>query len=247
MPYVQISLKVLKRTEDDDAVVGCAEYHNDIEEFEIVNNPTHCYATREIQEHDIAIVNGTVNGHSAAVLIDGGSNTNLVTRNFLNKNIKNYTIVGSTSGRVHQALSNTEERVYEMVKLEVQIGTLKINAVFRVFDNDDSIFDIIINLKTQADYKLLVDADSKYLYVKSGINNVNGVFTFSAVPLVLLEDVHELHTQCMFCYILENNTSINNVISTNKINTTNKNKILEELISNMDIKMEILKMKLNPY
>jgi len=229
------------RTEDDDAVVGCAEYHNDIEEFEIVNNPTHCYATREIQEHDISIVNGTVNGHSAAVLIDGGSNTNLVTRNFLNKNIKNYTIVGSTSGRVHQALSNTEERVYEIVKLEVQIGTLKINAVFRVFDNDDSIFDIIINLKTQADYKLLVDADSKYLYVKSGINNVNGVFTFSAVPLVPLEDVHELHTQCMFCYILENNTSINNVISTNKINTTNKNKILEELISNMDIKDENFK------
>ena len=53
-----------------------------------------------------------------------------------------------------------------MVKLEVQIGTLKFSAVFRVFDNDDSIFDIIINLKTQADYKLLVDADSKYLYVK---------------------------------------------------------------------------------
>jgi len=113
---------------------------------------------------------------------------------------------------VHQALFNTEERVYEMVKLEVQIGTLKINAVFRVFDNDDSIFDIIINLKTQADYKLLVDADSKYLYVKSGINNVNGVFTFSAVPLVPLEDVHELHTQCIFCYILENNTSIYNKI-----------------------------------
>ena len=104
----------------------------------------------------------------------------MVTRNFLNKNIKNYTIVGSTSGRVHQALSNTEERVYEIVKLEVQIGTLKINAVFRVFDNDDSIFDIIINLKTQADYKLLVDTDSKYLYVKNGINNVNG-----CLPLVL--------------------------------------------------------------
>jgi len=123
------------RTEDNDAVVGCAEYHNDIEEFEIVNNPTHCYATREIQEHDIAIVNGTVNGHSAAVLIDGGSNTNLVTRNFLNKNIKNYTIVDSTSDRVHQALSNTEECVYELVKLGVQIGNLKINAIVRVFDN----------------------------------------------------------------------------------------------------------------
>jgi len=160
----------------------------------------------------------------------------LVTRNFLNKNIKNYTIVGSTSSRVHQALPNTEEHVYEMAKLEVQIGNLKINAIFRIFDNDDSIFGIIINLITQVNYKLLVDADSKYLYVKNGTNNVNGVVTFSAVPLAPLEDVHELHTQSMFCYILENNPSINNVISTNKINSTNKNKILEELISNMDIK-----------
>ena len=33
-----------------------------------------------------------------------------------------------------------------------------------------------------------------------------------------------------------NNTSINNITSTNKINTTNKIKILEELISNINIK-----------
>jgi len=41
--------------------------------------------TLEVQEHDIAIVNYTINGHSIAVLIDDGSNTNLVTRNILNK------------------------------------------------------------------------------------------------------------------------------------------------------------------
>jgi len=67
-----------------------------------------------------------------------------------------------------------------MVKLEVQIGTLKFSAVFRVFDNDDSIFDIIINLKTQADYKLLVDADSKYLYVKVVL-----IMLMVCLPLVL--------------------------------------------------------------
>jgi len=95
---------------------------------------------------------------------------------------------------------------------------------------------IIINLKILANYKLLVDADSKYLYIKSGTNSVNDVFTFSTVPLAPLEDVQELHTQSMFFYILENKISINNVFSTNKINTTNNNKMLEELISNMDIK-----------
>ena len=50
-----------------------------------------------------------------------------------------------------------------MVKLEVQIVNLKTNAIFRNFDNEDSIFDIIINLKIQGNYKLLVDAESKYL------------------------------------------------------------------------------------
>ena len=62
------------------------------------------------------------------------------------------------------------------------------------------------------------------------------MFTFGAGPLAPLKDVQELHTQCMFYYILMNNTSINNITSTNKINTTNKIKILEELISNINIK-----------
>jgi len=53
------------------------------------------------------------------ILTDGGSNENLVTRSFLNKNIKNYTMVSSTSGRAHQALSNADERLYEVINLEV--------------------------------------------------------------------------------------------------------------------------------
>jgi len=125
--------KSFKKTKSEENLfIGYAECYNDIENFEIVNNPTHSYCTKEIQEHDIAIVNGSVNGCSAAILIDGGSNANLVSRKFLNQNIKNYTIVGSTSGRVHQALSSAEERIYEIVPLEVTIGTLKINEKFRI-------------------------------------------------------------------------------------------------------------------
>jgi len=83
----------------------------------------------------------------------------------------------------------------------------KINAIFWIFDNDYSIFIIIINLKTQSNYKLLVDADSKYLYVKNITNKINGLFTLNVVSLALLEDVHDFHTQAMFCHILESNTN----------------------------------------
>ena len=68
------------------------------------------------------------------------------------------------------------------------------------------------------------------------IGIITSLHYLSVVPLAPLEDVQKLHAQSMLCYILENNTSINIVISINKINTTNKNNILEELISNMDIK-----------
>jgi len=116
-----IDKSFIKVITKNDMVVGPTEYHN-IEDFEIVNNPTHCYTTREVQELDIAIVNDKVNGHFAAILIDSGSNANLVTKNFLNKNIKNYTIVGSTNGRVHQVFSNAKVRVYEMSKLRSSNG-----------------------------------------------------------------------------------------------------------------------------
>jgi len=102
-----------------------------------------------------------------------------------------------------------------MVKLEVQIDTLKINAIFRIFDNDDSIFDIIINLKTKINYHLLVDVESKYLYVKNNTNKINGIFTLNVVRLALLEDVCAFHSKPIFCHILERKTNINNLFSTN--------------------------------
>ena len=53
-------------------------------------------------------------------------------------------------------------------------------------------------------YKLLLDSDSKYLYIKikkKKIINIiisiifNGVFTFNVVTFSPLEDIHEFHTQ----------------------------------------------------
>jgi len=85
-----------------------------------------------------------------------------------------------------------------------------------------------------------VDANSKYLYIRNKINNINGVFSFNVVPL---ENVQIVQSQAMFCYILgkPSFTFNNNVNIKNEI--VNKYKILEELIKDMDIKYEIFKKK----
>jgi len=137
---------------DDEIIVGLTDSPNTLTDLEIVNNPSHDNNSKNVQEHDIAVVKGFVNGAPAAVLIDGCSNVNLVTCNFLNNSIKNYKIVGSVASKVHQAMSDTKERVYEIVQLDVNIGNLKISSNFKISEKEDSFYEIIIALKTQHDH-----------------------------------------------------------------------------------------------
>jgi len=64
-------------------------------------------------------------------------------------------------------------------------------------------FRYIINLKTQANYKFLVDTDSKYLYVRNRINSINGIFSFNVISWIPLEDVQTFHSQAMFAAFLK--------------------------------------------
>jgi len=161
-----------------------------------VNNPSHDYNGKNIQEHDITVVKGFVNGTTAAVLIDGCSNANLVTRNFLNNSIKNYKIVGSVASKVHQAMSDAEERVYEIVQLDVNIniGNLKISSNFRISEKEDSFYDIIIGLKTQHNHRIIVDTVYNYLSIKNKENKL--------VSLVPIEDISMFHSQALLCYMM---------------------------------------------
>ena len=102
----EVNKSFKKTKKNEETIVGYAECYNNIDSWEISNNPAHCYCTREVQEHDIAVVSDSVDGFPATILIDSGSNANLVTRKFLNEHIKNYTIVGTNSGGVHQALTD---------------------------------------------------------------------------------------------------------------------------------------------
>jgi len=217
---------------DDEIIVGLADSHNTLTDLEIVNNPSHDYNSKNVQEHDIAVVKGFVNGATAAVLIDGCSNANLVTRNFLNNSIKNYKIVGSVASKVHQTMSDAEERVYEIVQLDVNIGNLKISSNFGISEKEGSFYNIIIGLKTQHDHRNIVDTMDKYLSFKNKENKL--------VPLVPIENISMFHSQALLCYLYDDNFSIyaNTIFTTIK---DDKRTIIESVIEDMDVQEDIIK------
>jgi len=167
-----------------------------------------------------------------AVLIDGCSNANLVTRNFLNNSIKNYKIVGSVASKVHQTMSDAEERVYEIVQLDVNIGNLKISSNFGISEKEGSFYNIIIGLKTQHDHRNIVDTMDKYLSFKNKENKL--------VPLVPIEDISMFHSQALLCYLYDDNFSIyaNTIFTTIK---DDKRTIIESVIEDMDVQEDIIK------
>jgi len=235
----------------NDLIVGVAENYDNLEDIEIVNNPFHEYNSKKVQEHDIAVVRGSVDDKTAAIFIDGCSNANLVTRSFLNDNSISYKILGSVSSRVHQAISDTEEYNYELVELTVDIGKVKVKSLFRISEKEDSFYDIIIGLKTQHDNRLIVDTVDKCLSIKNKDNMLE--------PIVPLEDISLFHSSALLCYLFDDNFSISaNTLFTsssnkginNNINTCNikdyinknnnkdkdKNYIIDELVVNVDVK-----------
>jgi len=169
------------------------------------------------------------------VLIDNCSNANLVTRKFLNNFIKNYKIIGTITGKVHQVMSDTEEGTYEIVLLEVNIGALKVEANFRILEKEEPFYDIIISLKTQSDYRMIVDVVDKCLSIKNKRNELEHI-----APL---EDISLIHTQLMLNYLYDNQFTI----SANTVFTPiseEKKHIDEELLEHMDIEDNNLKLKL---
>ena len=254
--------KSLKKNKiENDTIVGVAEAYDTLKDIEIVNNPLHDYNSKEVQEHDIAVVRGSVDGKTAAILIDGCSNANIVTRSFLNDNSINYEVLGSISSRVHQAISDAEEQNYEIVYLEVDIGKIKVKSKFRISEKENSFYDIIIGLKTQYDHRIIVDTVDKCLAIKNKNNTLE--------PIVPLEDISLFHSSALLCYLFDdtfsitantlftssNNNKINNNVNSCSVNKyidddktinkdKNKNYIIDEMVINIDVKNDNFKIKL---
>jgi len=94
-------------------------------------------------------------------------------------------------------MSDAEERVFEIVPLDVNIGNLKISSNFRISEKDDSFYDIIIGLKTQHDHRIIVDTVDKYLSIKNKKNKL--------VPLIPIEYISIFHLQALLYYLYDDN------------------------------------------
>jgi len=97
-------------------------------------------------------------------------------------------------------MSDTEEGIYKIVPLEVNIRVLKIKANFRILKKEEQFYYIIISLKTQSDYRMIVDVVDKYLSIKNKRNELEHI--------ALLEDISLFHTQVMLCYLYDEQFTI---------------------------------------
>ena len=132
----------------------------------IVNNIDHEYLSRkrEVNEDDIAIVQATVDEVTCHLLVDSGSNLNIVSSKFFNSLPGEYQSAGISKGRILQALSSGEPSEGQLVYLPVRINFIYFETAFRIIDNDDAYFDILVNYYTQAVYKFFVVPPLKALY-----------------------------------------------------------------------------------
>jgi len=129
-------------------------------------------------------------------------------------------------------MSDAEERVYEIVQLDVNIGNLKISSNFGISEKEGSFYNIIIGLKTQHDHRNIVDTMDKYLSFKNKENKL--------VPLVPIENISMFHSQALLCYLYDDNFSIyaNTIFTTIK---DDKRTIIESVIEDMDVQEDIIK------
>ena len=114
-------------------------------------------------------------------------------------------------------------------------------------EKEEPFYDIIISLKTQSDYRMIVDTEDKCVSIKNKRNELEHI-----APL---KDISLFHIQVMLCYLYDEQFTITtntvfipfnkeNTITTNTAFTPfneEKKHIVENLLDNMDIEDSNLK------
>eukprot|EP00833_Pecoramyces_ruminatium_P007356 jgi/Orpsp1_1/1181388/evm.model.c7180000077042.1 len=180
-------IKGLKNVKvDENMIVSLAEFQ------EVSSN----FGNKDkIKEHDVAVVRGIINGHNASIFIDPCSNTNLITRKFLNQFVKNYQVIGKVQGKVRQAMIDDSSRYFDVVKLNVKIGKIEFSSNFRITEKEDPFYDAIISLKTQYDNNIIIDTSDRTIAIKDQDGRL--------VPIANIEDISTFHSQTLLCYMYE--------------------------------------------
>ncbi len=124
----------------------------------VVNNIDHTYKSKcnEPCEEDIAMVDVTVEGVSGKALIDSCSNLSIITKQFLDKLPSEYEPIDISRGRIRLATQNDDYSESYIIRVPVKINNLTLMVNCRIVEKEDPFYDILINLKTQMDYKLFI-------------------------------------------------------------------------------------------
>ena len=208
-------LKISNTMNIDENFIYNSEYN------EIKNN-------NNFKEDDLGIVLASVDNIKNKLLVDSGSNLNLISVDYFNSLPGQYETVGVCHGRICEALGDDTVTDAIVIRLNVLINTYSFSANFCVIDHNTNYFDLLIGLKTIAD---------NYLFIHPMAKTLCRFTSYDSFDIItpLLENQEAELISCFVKYInpskLINTLNYNDNININKSNnftTDTRNKQIIE-------------------
>ena len=167
-------------------------YHEELESLDLNNSP-HSNLKNNIniiQKSNIASVMSKIKDIPVKVLIDTGSNVNVINKSFFKK-ISSQNQSKKNEETFFKLASNTVIRSNSTVDLCLSFKNTNITSKFWILDDKDSCYDIILGRTSQKEHRLYIDPDDDALYKKTDnkpicvanpvpfLNSVESIFTIS--------------------------------------------------------------------
>ena len=156
-----------------------------------------------ISKEDIATTVCKINGIKGFAFLDTCASINIVSRSFLN-NLHNIEPFGYTTNNIIQITSKTKISS-ELYILIIEFEKLTIKAVFRVIDDNQGLFDILIGYNTLRDNKLFINPLDNYLCKMNDDESWVRITPLSSHNNEHQDEEHlkEIKDSLLFCFINE--------------------------------------------
>jgi len=166
-----------------------------------------------------------VDNKEARCILKGYGENNLVNRSFLEKYILNHCIDDSSI-----------TGITKLTILNLTIGGVQKNVIFRVVEKENPFYDISLNFKTQRELGIIIDPSDNLILLKQGTSEFRVVAELEKLS-VLNKRINKNE---------ENNNNNNNIYNnnnnnSNKINNT-KNDAVDDIINSKLNKLNALKL-----
>eukprot|EP00833_Pecoramyces_ruminatium_P017519 jgi/Orpsp1_1/1191551/evm.model.d7180000086902.1 len=176
---------------------------------------------KNFKNDDLGMVFASIDDQQGKLLIDSGSNLNLVTTKYLEQLPGEYEQVGFCHGRIYEALGDSTMANAIVVRLTININDFIFTADFCVIDHKMSYFDMLIGLKTTADNCFFIHPLLKSLCRFTTIENFD----------ILAPILDEQDSEKVACFIKFDSTHK----SVNFLNNINEN---EDIVDVQNVKVK---------